>query len=857
MAIFTFLGAAAATAIGLGATAASVISAGLALAAQFALSYFTRQKQKGGQAREKRVAISGSIQFGADVPAWTVYGTTALVGHRVYYGYWGTGDEYNAEVFVLANGRCEGLVNKVFFYGQEHTLVSATVLDDEDEHWKVDGFGDLISIRFYAGRSDQAVDSKLVTDTASLDNNWKSTSTLTGMAYVVVERKFDVDKFSDGRPEFKFVLKGLRCYDWRKDTTVSGGSGSHRVDDPSTWEYTSNPAICRANYELGLKGLESDRAIIGIGKSFNELHLASYTAAANACDVDRTKNARTFKTYQIGMIVDSEEDFTEVLRDFDDSMAGYSFNASGLSGVIAGYAQTPAFTITDNDIRMDASKTRRNRRPTTELYNHLGGSFTSPESFYNPEPLTVVTVAGDVTADKRLKSLSYDFTQVNDPDVAQYLLNIRYRQMRLGGFAKLPVTNRLAFQVEGGDWVTYDSKTWIVMGRKPDADGYVLELAETASSVYSETGIAVGPVVTAPSAPVFFEQSTVSNLAVQAYVVSGAADQPGIKVSWDAVTDPRVDAVIIEYRIVGETEVQRVRDDSPGDGEIVIAPLNPSSDYEVRATIATTPGRPATFTPWTSVTTSAVTFGLIDSSVSLAKLNLDVQGILAEQNRLRADVLAMADAVLDSTSAGTSIEMIERYQQGQRLQALVAQSEGRSSALVATEQQVRADADSALASDLTALEATVNDDVTAAIAAEQTTRANAISALASDTLLVKATADLGEATGLMALESEVSGDGLTTSFGVLLRAETSDDFEEAGMTFEIVSDGGDPATLTSSIKMKADSFRFDNGFQPFAITANGTFLKDVYFERLRSSPAITAYSIDINALNGSISLTTT
>lgn len=820
MAIFTAIGTAIASAVFAGsALAATVISAGLAVGAQLAVSYFTRQKEPTGQQTQARTAISGSIQFGSDVPVWTVYGTAAVTGHRAFYAAYGTGDEYNAEVFVLSNGRCEGLVNEVYFYGQKHTLTSVATVGDEDERWTVSGFGDLISIRFFAGRDDQLADAALVTATSGLDNDWKSTDRLTGMAYVVVERKYDVDKFSDGRPQFKWVLNGLRCYDWRKDSTVAGGSGSHRLADADTWEHTKNPAICRANYELGLKGLTSDRAIIGMGKSFGELHLSSYTTAANACDADRTKDGRTFDTYQIGMIVDADTDFTEVLRDFDDAMAGYSFNASGLSGVIIGAPQTSAFTITADDIRMDGQKTIRYRRDSTELYNYLSGSFTSQEALWEPESLKTVTVSADVADDKRQRSMAYDFLQVNDPDIAQYLLNVRYRQGRKGGFVSLPVSKRLAYQAEAGDWCTYLSKTWIVMGRSWASDGWVLELAETGSDVYSETGIDAGPIVTAPSAPVFYEQTTVSNLTLQATVVSGGNDLPAIKVSWTAPQDPRVDAVILEYRISGETEVQRVRDDSPEDGEIIIAPVSSGADYEVRATIVTTPARPTTFTSWVSITTTTVSADLVDNSVSLAKLDLGAQGVLARLNAVQETL----DGILETTTSGTTIEQLERYEQGESLKALLASYGGITDAKIVNEQIVRA---------------------------------SAIDAAASQSLLVESSLNDLTATGLMKVQSTVSGDGLTSSFSFFARGSTSDDFEEAGMIIEVVSDGGDPPALTSRVAFAADKFVFDDGTAPFSISGGNTFVNDLYFRRLRSDPSITAHSIDINGDTGTIRVTT-
>jgi hypothetical protein len=36
------------------------------------------------------------------------------------------------------------------------------------------------------------------------------------------------------------------------DSTVAGGSGSHRWNDPSTWEWSDNPAVCRYNWVRGI-----------------------------------------------------------------------------------------------------------------------------------------------------------------------------------------------------------------------------------------------------------------------------------------------------------------------------------------------------------------------------------------------------------------------------------------------------------------------------------------------------------------------------------------------------------------------------------------------------------------------------
>lgn len=778
MAIFTLAGSLIAGAIGLGATAASLISAGLAVAANLAVSYFTRQKEQ-PQTAQKRVAVSQQVQFGADIPRFAVYGTYSVKGHWHYYGKWGSGDAFNGFVYKLSDGWCDGLEPVVFFYGEKHTLISATPLGSETERWKVDGYGDLIEFRFYDGRPGQVADAKLVNDTAGLERRWQTTDTMTNQAYVVVQTKFDKDKFSRGRPEFKWVLRGLRCYDWRKDGSLAGGIGLHRLADPSTWEHTNNPAILRAGFQMGVQGALSGRTLIGQGKSFAQLHLPSYTVAANVADTDRTKNARTFKTYQMGMYVDADMEHTEVLSDMDDAMAGYAFNASGLAGVIVGAPQIPAFAITEKDIRLDGARGRQPRRESDSLYNHLTGTFMSPESHWSPEPLTPVTVAADVAADKRKRSQPYDWTQIFDADVAQYLLNIRYRQGRYGGQVTLPIMPKLYRTAEAGDWCTWAGKTWLVMGKESQNGGPSLKLAETSPEAYDEEGIAVGPIVTPPTTPSAAVPPIVQNPALVPVVISGQTEVPVFEFRYTPSDDPRIDALLVEYVQVGEDNVLRERDDNVGDGVTRIAKgLTAGSQYQVRAAYLTSPPLTSIWTPWITESTATVSAAIPDNSVSFSKLALDIESILANLQRGLNDL----EQVVAADAVSGSLEKLKRYTEDGELRALVSN---------------------------------FGDQTRALIAEESTARTSAIEAFASQALLVQAALGGADATGLMKVESSVTPDGLTASYSFLARASTDDDFEEAGIVIKVVSDGGDPPSFTSSVEVAADKFVFDDGNSPF------------------------------------------
>lgn len=69
--------------------------------------------------------------------------------------------------------------------------------------------------------------------------------TLSGIAYVVL--KIPPDS-TGGFPRVEAIIRGQLVYDPRLDSTFPGGSGAHRVDDDTTWEYSNNPTLCFGNF---------------------------------------------------------------------------------------------------------------------------------------------------------------------------------------------------------------------------------------------------------------------------------------------------------------------------------------------------------------------------------------------------------------------------------------------------------------------------------------------------------------------------------------------------------------------------------------------------------------------------------
>lgn len=760
MPIFTAIGTAISAALFAGsALATSLISAGLSLAAKLALSYLMRPKKKA------YAAVQGEVQLGGSVPAQAVYGKAKTRGHRIYSAHWGSGNRYRAEVLVLSNGWCDGLDPEIIFYGQKYVLTPQAAAGGELARYFVTGFSDKIDIRFYDGRPGQAADAALVAATALAGNPWPATAKATGLCYVIVTADYDAALFDKGVPEYEFVLRGLREYDPRYDSTVPGGSGAQRLASPSTWVWTQNPAIHRINYLLGLKGVLSGRTLIGVGMDVSQIDIASHMAAATVCDTTRTIGARTIPTYSASLIAQGDDDHIEILAELEDAMAGYSANMNGLSGVIPGAPQIVSATLTADDIRIDDVLDVTYRRSGQESVNILSGQFTSPEALWAPVSLATVTASADVTADGRKRPASNDFLQVTDPDIGQYLLNIRYRQNRKAGKASVPVSRRFGAKTGLGDWISWNGKTWLVSGRSFDERmRFRLDLAETGADIYSEAGITPGPVALPAVAPA--NPSVLSNIAgfaAEAGMIAGSAgnQQPSLRFTWTPPGDPTMTQVRVSYRVAGGADEFEAISTAPESGELITAANVLSGvTYEARATVTTVPDRLKTFTSWvtTGTTGQAGVAWLLDS------IGADSRDAILQIRADLDDARARLEMIAADAARGTGVNIVEQGL-SQRFQGATASAlQSLSVSITGHDGEL-----TALSTAMTAVEASVDD----------------------------ATAD-----GLMKWEAVSSGSGGTakSTFTLWGKAEAGGAYRDGGARFEVTP-------TTSMWQFFSDNFR--------------------------------------------------
>lgn len=228
-----------------------------------------------------RNASEMSIQLG-EQPRVLQLGETATAGSLVdgfnYGGKYGT--QWEVLIIRLADHKCHSLTG---FY-----------VNDEWNGYVGDGYyprygTDNLQVFFRSDTTAQPLPS-IVTDNGP---GWTSADIGESGCDVIVAYKCDKPDtkhpvWPGGRPRFLFVLKGAFCYDPRLDDTVDGGSGPHRIDDPDTWEWTENAAICRYKWVRGVYANDDNsdqtKLLVGRGLSAEEAPPENVFAAANLCD---------------------------------------------------------------------------------------------------------------------------------------------------------------------------------------------------------------------------------------------------------------------------------------------------------------------------------------------------------------------------------------------------------------------------------------------------------------------------------------------------------------------------------------------------------------------------------------------
>ncbi|MGR3813399.1 MAG: phage tail protein [Cognatishimia activa] len=543
-----------------------------------------------------------------------------LIYPRLGHSVGGLPNEYRVHVILLSSlpgATLEGLFvdgAPVELGTSLHADYGAPVLGDfEGRLW----------IKYYDG-SQTAADPMMMAKYGSHpDYPWAADMVGDGLCYAILTAKYDPDFWGNSQMQFRFEMLGIPVYDARKDSTA-GGSGAHRLDDPSTWEQTENLALLS---ETVMRGITMPTGEIWGGRSAN-LPLAIWAAAKNECDVAIPLAAGgTEPQFKGGLEVKVDQEPHQVVDAFLAGCFGQMADVGGAWHIHVGAAPLPVYFFTDDDLVVTEELTRDPFQGIEEVINGVtarhpdpdaGWEFTDAPPHYNPtleaedrderrlKDLTLAAVPYSLQVQRLQKSYVDDsrrferFRATLPPDAlaVNVLDTIAWTSERYGYSGKLfgvtstdkslkSLFNAATFRErdpsDGGDWTPSDEQpTFSPSPGRTSPDPLVLP------------GFGVGPIVRSGD--------------------SGSGARPGIEIIYTQIS---VSSIFWRVRVkatealVGEGVVP-----NSGTGRATL-PFDalPATTYQVQALVNLT-GQ-AAWTSWLDVTTYDIRIGqeMIDPAV--------------------------------------------------------------------------------------------------------------------------------------------------------------------------------------------------------------------------------------------------
>jgi hypothetical protein len=500
-----------------------------------------------------RQASEMTLQLG-EGPRSAFFGEGFTAGSLVdgfdFGGKYGT--DWEVLIIRLADHKCEELVG---FY-----------VNDDFNTYVGDGlypaYDDQLEVYFRSDTTNDPLPSIVTTN----GPGWTATDIGESGCDVIVAYKADKqdDKhpgWPGGRPRFGFVIKGKLCYDPRLDSTVSGGSGSHRWNDPSTWEWSDNAAVCRYNWARGIFTNDevSNPAGLLVGRGLTELEAppANIFAAANLCDETVDGAAR----YRVAGPIYANQEHIDVEEMFALATGGSTVTRQGSVELEPGAAKSITFSFTDDDILV-GSKVAYNQgilsESSNEWINSAIANYVEPTQKWNDHAAPVVRDPADILTDGKPREAQLSLRLVRYVAQALRVAEIARRFGRLWGRASVTLGPRFC-EVEEGDWGQWtsaryfggDTKTFRVEAYKVDEKWQnTLTLREIETAVFGDTGVFQPDysVSTNTTPPPDIGTPDSGNWALAAVTLTnGGASVPALEITGSASDDGSVGAIIVEY----------------------------------------------------------------------------------------------------------------------------------------------------------------------------------------------------------------------------------------------------------------------------------------------------------------------
>ncbi|MAY20321.1 MAG: hypothetical protein CL955_06855 [Erythrobacteraceae bacterium] len=233
-------------------------------------------------------------------------------------------------------------------------------------------------------------------------------------------------RFGGGQiPPLGKVPQGVKVYDPRLDSTYPGGSGTQRIDDETTWAYSTNPALHALAYSYGR--LMNGKPIFGVRLfDADAIDLAAVVAWANVCDANSWGANGTI--YEPGDKWNNLKKICEAgaAQPVPGSTLGFDYQAP----------RTSLYTVTLDDLAGPVSASLG--RGWKARHNVLVPRYRSAAHQWGYVQADRVEVSAWITADGEEKIDERQFDLVTDVDQVTELATYDLYQRREAGPIVLP-----------------------------------------------------------------------------------------------------------------------------------------------------------------------------------------------------------------------------------------------------------------------------------------------------------------------------------------------------------------------------------------------------------------------------------
>lgn len=483
--------------LGLSALAVAAIEVGIALTESLLL----------GPGKQRTPSTSANSRLFATLntttPRLIVFGDTAGGTDIRYQTYTGSKQEFYEDILAVASHK----VNSIY-----------EIWFDNEKAWSASGG---VQGRFVNFLTVDARNEGTSANAIAIDGTWTSSCRLTGCAYVHLKYKLTgpdsttSSPFQGGvTPRVTIRTQGAFIYDPRLDSTVTGGSGSMRADDQTTWVWSStgslNPALQLLFYLLGWK--INGKLAVGMGIPPARIDLTSFITGANICDEAVSLAAGgTQPRYQGNGVISEGDDRGQAIDTICSSMNAMlrDWNGKISLDVVHNDLGSPIADFTMADVVGNDEEWVVNP-PLTEYHNIVRGKRVDPSdaALYQQVDYPERSVTSPDGIDR---IDTFDLPMVQNDTQAERLANMRLQRGQYQGRYTATFGPR-AQQVSVGKVVTFthsglnfSSKLFRVVGQTINrADGTVkMILLEENSAIYAWSTADEGTSI-APGTPVVY-----------------------------------------------------------------------------------------------------------------------------------------------------------------------------------------------------------------------------------------------------------------------------------------------------------------------------------------------------------------